>query len=53
MRQLGEGGFAYVYLVKEAPNDSATAGLAKKLKGSSHLSVLNASSRGLHRYAGE
>ncbi|KAH1233807.1 hypothetical protein GmHk_09G026163 [Glycine max] len=64
VRQLGEGGFAYVYLVKEAPNDSATASLAKKLKGSSHLSdislslkqnpasytqVLNASSRGLHR----
>ncbi|KAG5007307.1 hypothetical protein JHK85_025849 [Glycine max] len=38
VRQLGEGGFAYVYLVKEAPNDSATASLAKKLKGSSHLS---------------
>ena len=38
VRQLGEGGFAYVYLVKEAPDDSAAAGLAKKLKGSSHLS---------------
>ena len=39
VRQLGEGGFAYVYLVKETPNDSAVAaGLSKKLKGSSHLS---------------
>jgi len=37
LRQLGEGGFAYVYLVKEAPNDSATGGLANKLKDSSHL----------------
>ncbi|KAK2367006.1 homeobox-leucine zipper protein ANTHOCYANINLESS [Trifolium repens] len=38
LRQLGEGGFAFVYLVKEAPNDSATGGLANKLKDSSHLS---------------
>ncbi|WJX23043.1 non-specific serine/threonine protein kinase [Trifolium repens] len=35
--ELGEGGFAFVYLVKEAPNDSATGGLANKLKDSSHL----------------
>ncbi|XP_027331676.1 serine/threonine-protein kinase 16 isoform X1 [Abrus precatorius] len=38
VRQLGEGGFAYVYLVKEVLNDSAAGGLAKKLKHSSHLS---------------
>ncbi|XP_047165570.1 serine/threonine-protein kinase 16 isoform X2 [Vigna umbellata] len=38
VRQLGEGGFAYVYLVKELINDSAAGGLAKKLKDSSHLS---------------
>lgn len=38
LRQLGEGGFAYVYLVKETPNDSAAGGLANKLKDSSHLS---------------
>lgn len=38
VRQLGEGGFAYVYLVKELINDSAAGGLAKKLKDSSHIS---------------
>lgn len=38
VRQLGEGGFAYVYLVKELINDSAAGGLAKKLKDSSHVS---------------
>lgn len=40
LRQLGEGGFAYVYLVKEVMNDSASnsGGLAKKVKDQSHLS---------------
>nr|AFK34971.1 unknown [Lotus japonicus] len=38
VRQLGEGGFAYVFLVKEVPNDSAAGGLANKLKHSSHIS---------------
>ncbi|XP_047333090.1 serine/threonine-protein kinase 16-like [Impatiens glandulifera] len=41
VRQLGEGGFAYVYLVKEVRNESATAsdgGISKKFKGSSHVS---------------
>ncbi|XP_042505197.1 probable serine/threonine-protein kinase DDB_G0291350 [Macadamia integrifolia] len=40
LRQLGEGGFAYVYLVKEVGNDSAvgSGGLAKKIKDPSHVS---------------
>ena len=39
VRQLGEGGFAYVYLVKEVPADSAGGGgLANKLKNPSLLS---------------
>ncbi|KAH7851262.1 hypothetical protein Vadar_009175 [Vaccinium darrowii] len=41
VRQLGEGGFAYVYLVKEVLTDSAAAsggGLALKVKDTSHLS---------------
>ena len=41
VRQLGEGGFAYVFLVKEVLSDSAAAsggGLAKKFKDSSHIS---------------
>lgn len=38
VRQLGEGGFAYVFLVKEVRNESATGGLANKLKHSSHIS---------------
>lgn len=44
VRQLGEGGFAYVYLVKEVVNDSSAStsggggGLAKKVKETSHLS---------------
>lgn len=38
VRQLGEGGFAYVYLVKEVLNDSAAGGLGNKLKDSSHIS---------------
>ncbi|XP_022729084.1 serine/threonine-protein kinase 16-like isoform X1 [Durio zibethinus] len=39
VRQLGEGGFAYVYLVKEVISDSTSAGgLAKKVKDPSHLS---------------
>ncbi|KAG4190895.1 hypothetical protein ERO13_A07G057700v2 [Gossypium hirsutum] len=41
VRQLGEGGFAYVYLVKEVISDASSAssvGLAKKVKDPSHLS---------------
>ena len=41
VRQLGEGGFAYVFLVKEVLSDSAAAsggGIAKKFKYSSHAS---------------
>ncbi|KAI4303747.1 hypothetical protein MLD38_039343 [Melastoma candidum] len=44
VRQLGEGGFAYVYLVKELGNDSSSSddsrggGLASKVKDKSHLS---------------
>lgn len=42
VRQLGEGGFAYVFLVKEVVSDSSASGggggLAKKLKDPSHVS---------------
>ncbi|CAN1311792.1 Serine/threonine-protein kinase ppk13 [Linum perenne] len=40
LRQLGEGGFAFVYLVKEVfpDNSSSGAGLAAKVKDKSHLS---------------
>ncbi|KAJ6676903.1 SERINE/THREONINE-PROTEIN KINASE 16 [Salix viminalis] len=46
VRQLGEGGFAYVFLVKEVVNASSPAsgggaiagGLSKKVKDKSHLS---------------
>ena len=46
VRQLGEGGFAYVFLVKEVAGSGADAssggggggGLAKKVKDTSHLS---------------
>ncbi|KAJ4823565.1 hypothetical protein Tsubulata_029680, partial [Turnera subulata] len=40
VRQLGEGGFAFVYLVKEVPSDSSSAssGLSQKVKDKSHLS---------------
>lgn len=39
VRQLGEGGFAYVYLVKEVVADTTSSGgLAKKIKDSSHIS---------------
>ncbi|KAA8542340.1 hypothetical protein F0562_023524 [Nyssa sinensis] len=41
VRQLGEGGFAYVYLVKEVLTDSSSAsggGIAKKFKDPSHVS---------------
>ncbi|XP_058227645.1 uncharacterized protein LOC131336044 isoform X1 [Rhododendron vialii] len=39
VRQLGEGGFAYVYLVKEVlPDSSASSGLASKFTDASHLS---------------
>lgn len=41
VRQLGEGGFAYVFLVKEVVSDSSASGgggLAKKFKDPSHVS---------------
>ena len=40
VRQLGEGGFAFVYLVKEivAADASSGGGLAKKVKDPAHLS---------------
>ncbi|XP_058115004.1 uncharacterized protein LOC131257999 isoform X2 [Magnolia sinica] len=40
VRQLGEGGFAYVYLVKEVTTDGSAAdtGSGKKFKDSSHVS---------------
>ncbi|CAN0871377.1 Serine/threonine-protein kinase 16 [Linum grandiflorum] len=41
LRQLGEGGFAFVFLVKEVPADNSSAagaGLASKVKDKSHLS---------------
>ena len=41
VRQLGEGGFAYVFLVKEVVADSSASGgggLAKKFKDPSHVS---------------
>ena len=44
VRQLGEGGLAYVFLVKEVlPESSAVsgAGIAKKCKDSSHVSGLS------------
>ncbi|CAN1796313.1 Serine/threonine-protein kinase 16 [Linum perenne] len=43
LRQLGEGGFAFVYLVKEVfpDNSSSGAGLAAKVKDKSHLSGEN------------
>ncbi|KAI7986658.1 Serine/threonine-protein kinase 16 [Camellia lanceoleosa] len=42
LRQLGEGGFAYVFLVKEVLTESAAAsgdGIAKKLKDPSRVSA--------------
>ncbi|XP_051117004.1 uncharacterized protein LOC127241826 [Andrographis paniculata] len=38
IRQLGEGGFAYVFLVKEVVPDTANSGISKKIKDSSHVS---------------
>lgn len=45
VRQLGEGGFAYVYLVKEVVTDAsaASAGLSNKLKDPSFLSGMQIS----------
>ncbi|XP_076958844.1 uncharacterized protein LOC143634711 [Bidens hawaiensis] len=37
IRQLGEGGFAYVFLVKELITDSSGAGLSTKFKHPSHI----------------
>ncbi|CAI0431774.1 unnamed protein product [Linum tenue] len=42
LRQLGEGGFAFVFLVKEVPSDNSSVpgtGLAAKVRDKSHLSV--------------
>lgn len=45
VRQLGEGGFAYVFLVKEvlldSSSDTVPGGLRKKFKDSTHLSGFN------------
>ena len=45
VRQLGEGGFAYVFLVKEvlavSSSDAVPGGLHKKFKDSTHLSGFN------------
>ncbi|CAA3018659.1 uncharacterized protein LOC111393159 [Olea europaea var. sylvestris] len=38
LRQLGEGGFAYVFLVKEVISDSSNPGISKTIKDSSHVS---------------
>ncbi|GKE44428.1 probable serine/threonine-protein kinase, partial [Tanacetum coccineum] len=38
VRQLGEGGFAFVFLVKEVINESSDGGISKKFKDSTHLS---------------
>lgn len=41
VRQLGEGGFAYVYLVKQIQTDASAAndeGFVKKFKDPSHVS---------------
>ncbi|XP_075505069.1 uncharacterized protein LOC142542356 [Primulina tabacum] len=38
VRQLGEGGFAYVFLVKEVLSDPSSTGIAKKIRDSSHIS---------------
>lgn len=38
IRQLGEGGFAFVYLVKEVVNDTSDGGVSKKFKDPSHVS---------------
>lgn len=38
VRQLGEGGFAYVFLVKEVISDPSNPGVSKKFKDSCHIS---------------
>nr|GEX90833.1 serine/threonine-protein kinase 16-like [Tanacetum cinerariifolium] len=38
VRQLGEGGFAFVFLVKEVINESSDGGISKKFRDSTHLS---------------
>ncbi|KAL1334278.1 hypothetical protein AAHE18_11G165600 [Arachis hypogaea] len=38
VRQLGEGGNAYVFLVKDVPADNISGGFSSKLKQSSHIS---------------
>ncbi|CAA3023223.1 probable serine threonine- kinase DDB_G0291350 [Olea europaea subsp. europaea] len=39
LRQLGEGGFAYVFLVKEVISDPSNPGISKKIRDSSHVSA--------------
>ena len=41
IRQLGEGGFAFVFLVKEVINESSDGGVSKKFKDPSHISGMN------------
>ncbi|KAK4374623.1 hypothetical protein RND71_005300 [Anisodus tanguticus] len=38
IRQLGEGGFAFVFLVKEVLSDLSNPGISKKFKDPSHIS---------------
>ncbi|KAL7588919.1 hypothetical protein Lser_V15G36690 [Lactuca serriola] len=38
VRELGEGGFAYVFLVREAFTDASASGASKKFKDPSHIS---------------
>ncbi|XP_075519430.1 uncharacterized protein LOC142553221 [Primulina tabacum] len=38
VRKLGEGGFAYVFLVKEVLSDPSVPGISAKIKDSSHIS---------------
>ncbi|CAA2967138.1 probable serine threonine- kinase DDB_G0291350 [Olea europaea subsp. europaea] len=49
VRQLGEGGFAYVFLVKEVIFDSSNTGISMRIKDSSHVSEWVLLSRSGHR----
>ncbi|CAA3016280.1 probable serine threonine- kinase DDB_G0291350 [Olea europaea subsp. europaea] len=49
LRQLGEGGFAYVFLVKEVIFDSSNSGISMRIKDSFHHSEWVLLSRSGHR----
>lgn len=51
VRQLGEGGFAYVFLVKEVISDTSNPGLSNKFKDSSHLSGTHIHTLSLYFYS--